>query len=286
MRWRRKLRNPIAEAEIENRNDRMLIDTHAHLDFPEFSADLPDVLQRARAAGVERIITIGCDVASSRRAIELAERHDGIYAVVGIHPNAAHEAGAGWLEEIRAMAAHPRVVALGECGLDWHWLPEVGVEVRKTIQREVFAAQLELAAELKRNVVVHQRDCWEDCVAAIRPFSGRVRGVFHCFGGTPAQVDEVLALGHCVSFTGIVTFKNAAQVRAAAQHVPADQFFLETDAPYLSPVPYRGRRCEPTHVRNTADCIATERGVSLGELAAQTTRNAEAFFGLPPANGG
>lgn len=258
----------------------MLVDTHAHLDFRDYANDLPDVLQRARAAGVTRTITIGCDVASSRRAVELAEQHEGVFAAVGIHPNAAHEATGDWLGEIRALAAHPRAVAIGECGLDWHWLPETGVEERKSIQREVFARQLELAAELGRPVVFHQRDCWDECVAAIRPFTGRVRGVFHCFGGTPAQVDEVLALGHCVSFTGIVTFKNAPQVRASAKHVAADRFFLETDAPYLAPVPYRGKRCEPTHVRDTAECIARERGLSLGDLAALTSRNAEAFFSL------
>lgn len=260
----------------------MLIDTHAHLDFPEYSQDLADVLQRARAAGVTRTISIGCDVASSQRAVALAEQHEGVFAVVGIHPNAAHETGPGWLEKIRALAAHPRVVAIGECGLDWHWLPETGVEERKAVQRSVFAAQLDLAAELGRNVVVHQRDCWDECVEAIRPFTGRLAAVFHCFGGTPAQADAVLALGHLVSFTGIVTFKNAAQVRESARQVPVDRFFLETDAPYLAPVPYRGRRCEPTHVRDTAECIARERGLSLGELARLTTANAEAFFRLAP----
>ncbi len=256
----------------------MLIDTHAHLDFPDFSADLPRVIGRAREAGVDRIITIGCDVASSRRAIEIAEQFDAVFAAVGIHPNAAHEAESGFLEEIRRLAAHPKVVAIGECGLDYHWLPETGVAERQARQGEVFHAQLELAAELGFGVVVHQRDCWAETIEAIRPFSGRVRGVFHCFGGTPAQVAEVLALGHLVSFTGIATFKNAAQVRESARAVASDRYMVETDAPYLAPIPFRGKRCEPAYTRQTAECLARERSLTVEALAAETTRTAESFF--------
>ena len=145
-------------------------------------------------------------------------------------------------------------------------------------QATVFRQQLDLAAEVGLNVVIHQRDAWEDTLAILRDYTGRLRGVFHCFGGTPAQADEVLALGHLVSFTGIATFKNAAVVRETAAHVPADRFMVETDCPYLAPVPYRGKRCEPAHTRETAVAVAQARGETLETLAAWTTATAEAFF--------
>jgi len=148
----------------------------------------------------------------------------------------------------------------------------------KATQATAFRRQLDVATEAGLNVVIHQRDAWEDTLAILRDYTGKLRGVFHCFGGTPAQADEVLALGHLVSFTGIATFKNAAVVRETAAHVPADRFMVETDCPYLAPVPYRGKRCEPAHTRETAVAIAQARGETLDALAARTTANAEAFF--------
>lgn len=257
-----------------------LIDTHAHLDYEDFAADFDAVLERSRAAGVERILTIGTSVESSRRAVELAAQHPMIHAVVGVHPTTADEAPADMVEALRALTTQPRVAAIGETGLDYHRLPE-GEEARnvlKTTQAEVFRAQLDLAAEARLNVVIHQRDAWEDTLAILRAYTGRLRGVFHCFGGTPAQADEVLALGHLVSFTGIATFKNAAVVRETAAHVPADRFMVETDCPYLAPVPFRGKRCEPAHTRETAVAVAQARGETLEDLAARTTATAGAFF--------
>ena len=261
-----------------------LIDTHAHLDYEDFAADFDAVLQRARDAGVERIISIGTSVDSSRRAVELAVAHPMVYAVVGVHPTVAGEAPADVATALRELAAHPRVVAIGETGLDYHRLPE-DEEARhsaKAVQAAVFRQQLDLAAETRLNVVIHQRDAWEDTLTILRDYTGRLRGVFHCFGGTPAQADEVLALGHLVSFTGIATFKNAAVVRETAAHIPADRFMVETDCPYLAPVPYRGKRCEPAHTRETAAAVAQARGETLDALAARTTANAEAFFRLGP----
>ena len=258
----------------------MLIDTHAHLDYDEFAADFPAVLERARAAGVERINTIGTSAASSRRAVALAAEHPMVHAVVGIHPTTVDEAGPDDHAALRELAARPRVAAIGETGLDYHRLPDdpeqaAGVKAR---QAASFRQQLDLAADLGLNVVIHQRDAWEDTLAILRAYTGRLRGVFHCFGGTPAQAEEVLALGHLVSFTGIVTFKNGAAVRETAAAVPADRFMVETDCPYLAPVPFRGKRCEPAHTRETAAAIAQARGETLEAVAAQTTANAERFF--------
>ena len=259
-----------------------LIDTHAHLDYEDFAADFDAVLQRAHDAGVERVVSIGTSVESSARAVELAARHPAVYAAVGVHPTTADEAAPDFAAALRKLVARPEVAAIGETGLDYHRLPE-GEDVQRALketQAAVFRAQLDLAAKAGLNVVIHQRDAWEDTLAILRAYTGRLRGVFHCFGGTPAQADEVLALGHLVSFTGIATFKNAAGVRETAAHVPADRFMVETDCPYLAPVPYRGKRCEPAHTRETAVAVAAARGETLETLARQTTATAEAFFRL------
>ena len=178
------------------------------------------------------------------------------------------------------LATDPKCIAIGEIGLDYHHLPENpdAVAANKNSQADLFRQQLELAADFRLNAVIHQRDSWDDTLAILREFTGRVRGVFHCFGGTLALAQEVIALGHLVSFTGIVTFKNARQVQATAQDVPLGQFMVETDCPYLAPVPDRGKRCEPAHTRRVAEQIAQLRGVALEEIAARTTATAREFF--------
>ena len=284
----------------------MLTDTHAHLDFPDFAADLPAILDRAAAAGVTRILTIGTSVASSRRAVALAEQYPQVFAVIGIHPNSAGEAAPDFIGVLRALAQSPRVVALGETGLDYHRLPsrhllgskdailsetpcsdprEPYSAIRdgavKTTQAIVFEQQLDLAAELGLNVVIHERDAWDDTLAILQNHTGRLRAVFHCFGKAPVQADEIRALGHLVSFTGIVTFKNAPDAQATARTVPAGAFMVETDCPFLAPVPHRGQRCEPAHTRHTAEFIARLRGEAFADLAARTTATADAFFRFP-----
>jgi TatD DNase family protein len=283
----------------------MLIETHAHLDYPDFAADFDDVLRRATEAGVTRIITIGTSLASSRRAIELAEKHSNIFAVIGVHPTTAMEAEEDVMQPLREMAANPRVVALGETGLDYHRLPsaetareqkvqvfaralqgetddEIEAQIEdgayKDKQAGLFQQQLDLAVELGLNLVIHQRDAWDDTIELMRPYAGKVRGVFHCFGGTFEQANDLILAGHLVSFTGIVTFKNGAPVRDVAARVAADAFMVETDCPYLAPVPFRGQRCEPAHTRIVAETIAVARGVSIEEIGRLTTATAEAFF--------
>jgi TatD DNase family protein len=282
----------------------MLIETHAHLDYPDFANDFDDVLHRATDAGVTRIITIGTSVESSRRAVELAEKYPNVFAVVGVHPTYALEAEDDVITPLRELAKNPRVVAIGEIGLDYHHLPsleaakqkhiqvfnalqsetEEQIEARiedgayKSKQAELFEQLLDLAVELRLNVVIHQRDAWDDTLEILRDYGRQVSGVFHCFGGTLDQANEVIDLGHLVSFTGIVTFKNGKQVREVAARVPLDKFMVETDCPYLAPVPFRGKRCEPAYTRLVAEEIAKARSLPLEEIAGATTATAEEFF--------
>jgi TatD DNase family protein len=260
-------------------------DTHAHLDFPDFREDLPALLERADAAGITRIITVGTDLESSRQSVALAEKYPQIWAVVGWHPSHASAAPPDLRPALRELARHPKVVAIGETGLDYHRLPTTKPggtaaedERVKQDQARIFRQQLDVAAECGLNVVVHQRDCFDDTLAEMQAFAGRVRGVFHCFGGSVAQMERVVAVGSLVSFTGVVTFKNADSVRATVAATPLDRLMLETDCPYLAPVPYRGKRCEPAHVRETADAVARARGCSLEELSRATCENAHRFF--------
>jgi TatD DNase family protein len=282
----------------------MLIDTHAHLDYPDFANDFEEVLRRATEAGVSRIITIGTSVESSRRAVDLAEKYSNIFAVIGVHPTYAVEAVDDVITPLGELAKRPRVVAIGETGLDYHRLPSVEARKQKNVQvfnalqseteeqleasiedgaykskqAALFEEQLDLAVDLGLNVVIHQRDAWAETLALMKPYTDKLRGVFHCFGGTLEQAKEVIALDHFVSFTGIVTFKNGAAVRDVAAQIPLWKFMVETDCPYLAPVPFRGKRCEPAHTRIVAETISNARGISLEEVAEATTETAEKFF--------
>ena len=263
----------------------MFFDTHAHLDYPDFAADLTDVLARARSAGIDRIITIGTDLESSRRAVNLAERFDDVFAAVGWHPSNVTAAPADVKSPLKEIAVHPKVVAIGETGLDYHRLPstkEGGTAADdvqyKAKQAALFLQQLELAAELGLNCVIHQRDAFEDTLASMQPFAGRVRGVFHCFSGDAAAMRRVLDTGGLVSFTGIVTFKNGQNVRDTVAATPLNRLMLETDCPYLAPTPYRGKRCEPAYVREIAETVASVKGCSKEELSAASCATARTFF--------
>ena len=259
-------------------------DTHAHLDYPEYEPDLADVVERARQAGIGKIISIGTSLASSERAVRLAERFPGVYAAVGWHPTEALAAPADLRPALRALARHPKVVAIGETGLDYFRPPSstggsaADDQAYKARQAELFGQQLEVAAEFQLNCVIHQRAAFDDTLAQVKPWADRVRGVFHCFGENEDRLRQILDLGWLVSFTGIVTFKNAATVRAAVAAAPAGRFMLETDCPYLAPVPYRGKRCEPAYVKEISETVAQVRNCSLAELSEHTCRTACDFF--------
>ena len=259
-------------------------DTHAHLDFPDFREEVDKVVQRASDAGISRIVTIGTELESSRRAIDLAKRFDGVFAAVGWHPNDCLSAPDDVRGELEGLAKAAKVVAIGEIGIDHYRLPSTrgesaaDDEAFKARQVSLFQQQLEVAAKLGLNVVVHQRAAFEACIEVFEPFADRVRGVFHCFVNDPAAAQRVIDLGSLVSFTGVCTFKNAGDVRESLASVPLDKLMLETDAPFLAPVPYRGKRCEPAYVREISQVAAETRGIGLEELAEATGATARDFF--------
>jgi TatD DNase family protein len=278
----------------------VFFDTHAHLDYPDYAPDLVEVIARAQAAGITKIISIGTNLESSERAIRLAEKHAAVYAAAGWHPTEASGAPDDLRPALRELARHPKVVAIGETGLDYHHLPsqkpeswssrfsvsgdKLKLELQqegtryKEKQAEIFRQQMEVAAEFSMNCIIHQRTAWDDTIAQMKPFIGRTRGVFHCFGETVERLRQVFAIGSLVSFTGIVTFKNAQNVRDAVAAAPLGRFMLETDCPYLAPVPYRGKRCEPAYVKEISESVAQIKACSPDELSAATCQAANEFF--------
>jgi TatD DNase family protein len=267
-----------------NRPSVTFYDTHAHLDYHDFDADRALLIERAAAAGITKIISIGTNFESSRRAIRLAEQFSGVFAAVGWHPSDCLEAPEDLRPELRQLARHPKVVAIGETGLDYYRLPsthrngtaEDDARYQQK-QQEIFQQQLEVAAELGLNCVIHQRgECFTDTLRLMQPFAGKVRGVFHCFAGSREEMDRIFGMGSLVSFTGIVTFKNAQSVRDCA--AAATEFMLETDCPFLAPVPFRGKRCEPSYVTHIAEVVAAAKGWSLEQLSEHTCMVAKKFF--------
>ncbi len=259
-------------------------DTHAHLDYPDYEKDFPEVIARAQAAGITKMISIGTSLSSSERAIRLAEKFPSVYAAIGWHPSEAMKAPSDLRPALRELAKHPKVVAIGEIGLDYHHLPcsQGGTaeddERYKQKQAAIFQQQIEVAIEAGLNCIIHQRNAFDDTLAQLAPFAGKVRGVFHCFGESADRMRQVLQLGSLVSFTGIVTFKNGQNVRDTVAATPLDGFMLETDCPYLAPVPYRGKRCEPAYVKEISEVVAQVKGCALEELSAATCKTAREFF--------
>ncbi len=255
----------------------MLFDTHAHLDQEEFDADRPAVIERARQAGVETMVAVGTTAATSSACLELAGRFEGVWAAVGIQPNYTAAAAADDWDRIVALAGQNRVVAIGETGLDryWDYAPFA-------TQQDYFDRHLRLAQQLGRPFVVHTRDCDADVLVMLREARcrGPLRGVMHSFTGTAATAAECVELGLWISFAGMVTFKKSGDLRSVAATIPQERILIETDSPYLSPHPLRGRRNEPAHLIHTATCLAEVRGQPLAAFARQTTANARVLFGV------
>jgi TatD DNase family protein len=265
----------------------LLIDSHTHLYDDKFDVDREEVLARADSASVRKFVAIGAGMEESRAAVALAERDERVVATVGVHPHEAKTLDEAAWEELRRLGAHPRVRAIGEIGLDYHYdfsPPDV--------QQAVFAAQVRLARELALPVIIHTREATPDTFRMLREEgAGQVRGVFHCFTGDAAMAVEAVALGFHVSFAGIVTFPRAGALREAAAVVPADRLLAETDAPYLAPVPWRGKRNEPAHVSRVYETLAEVRGEGLDALRGRIADNFVALFGCsltagPPGVGG
>lgn len=255
-----------------------LFDTHAHLDQPEFDADRPEVLTRAREAGITNIIAIGISADTSQASVNLASQYDGVFAAVGLQPNYLKEAKPDDWDRVVAMIGQPKVVAIGETGLDryWDFTPF-------DVQQDYFDRHLRLSQERGLPFIVHMRDCDEDILVMLREAHqrGPLNGVMHSFTGSRAMMDECVAMGLYISFAGMVTYKKSTELREIAAAVPADRILIETDSPYLSPEPVRKiKRNEPAHVRHTAACLAEARGTSLENFAALTTANAKRLFRL------
>lgn len=254
------------------------IDTHAHLDDERFHGDLPAVLERAAAAGLERIVVVATTALDSPRCVELASRHPILRATVGIQPNhVAEVSGTAW-DAVVALSTRPEVVALGETGLDRHW-----DYTPFSQQEDYFARHLELARKLKLAVVIHCREAEADTVRMLRADfdkHGAVRAVMHSFTGDLATAQACVDMGCHISFAGMLTYKNAQALRDVAAKMPLDRVLVETDCPYLAPVPHRGKRNEPAHVVHTGAMLAETLGVSVGTLSEHTTRNARTLFGL------
>jgi TatD DNase family protein len=278
---------------VENRAEedgQMFIDSHVHLGHRNYDGQLATVLERAAAASILHCVMPATDVENTRKLLSLAAEYSQLHACAGIHPcdvdsvprlsSNAVAADLPWWQDLTKLAQTSGIAAIGEIGLDYYHAPAEGYTLAewRTQQAEVLRHQLDLAVQLGLNAILHARECHAELVAAVRPYTGKLRCVFHCFTGTLEQAQQVVGMGHLVSFTGVVTFKNSAQIQAAAAGLPAGTFMLETDGPYLAPIPHRGKSCEPAFLADTARFVAQLRGESLESLAAHTTATAQGFF--------
>jgi TatD DNase family protein len=254
----------------------MLIDSHAHIQGKEYAGEAEAVIARARDAGVETIIAVGGagDMSSNTEAIALAQSFANVYATVGMHPHDAKDVGADELKTLRELAARPKVVAVGETGLDYFYNHSP-----RDVQQRVFAQFIHMARETELPIIVHERDAATQAAELLRSEgAGKLRGVIHCFTGDYDAARAYLDLGFYLSFTGIITFKNAEPLREVVRKVPLERMFVETDSPYLTPVPHRGKRNEPAFVRFVAETIAKVKGVELAEVARVTSANVKKLF--------
>jgi len=254
----------------------MLFDTHVHLNDIQFKEDIEEVIKRAQEAGVSSMVVVGFDRATITRAMELIEEYAYIYAAIGWHPVDAidmRDEDLAWIEQL---SSHPKVVALGEMGLDYHW-----DKSPKDIQKEVFRKQIRLAKKVNLPIVIHNREATADIVEILKEEHAEdVGGIMHCFSGSPEVARECLGMNFYISLGGPVTFKNAKKPKEVAIEVPLDKLLIETDCPYLAPHPYRGKRNEPAYVKLVAEQIAELKGLTLEEVAAATTQNAKKLFGI------
>lgn len=254
----------------------LLIDSHAHLDDRRFNRDREELIASFKEDKLEAVINIGIDLETSKQSIDMAKRHEPIYATVGYHPHNAKELTDEILEELRVLAGEEEIVAIGEIGLDFHY-----DNSPRDVQKYWFKKQLELAKEVDLPVVIHSRDATEDTMEILKEAQdGSLRGVLHCYSGSVQTAREYIDLGFYISLAGPVTFNNARMPKEVAKSVPLDRLLVETDAPYLTPEPYRGKRNDPSKVINTADEIARLRGISLEELARATNANTKRLFNL------
>ena len=254
----------------------LLFDTHAHYDDDSFDADRDAVLCAMPEKGVGLIVNPGCDLTSSRKAIELAEKYDHVYAAVGIHPENCGDFVPEHINALRELARHPRVVAIGEIGLDYYWAENPPRE----FQQEVLRRQLALAVELEKPVIIHDRDAHADTLAIVKEFPG-LRGVFHCFSGSVEMARQLIDMGWYLGFDGPITYKNAKKAPEVIAAIPPERMLIETDSPYLTPVPHRGERNDSSFVGLVAEKIAQVRGMAVEDVVRLTMENGKRFFAIP-----
>lgn len=250
-----------------------IIDTHAHYDDEAFDADRDELIKNMLDTNVDRIITVGCSLERSRTSIELAERYDRIYASVGIHPDECYDLSDDYIEQLRLMSRHSKVVAIGEIGLDYHY-----EGYKKDIQIKCFKEQLELAQELNLPVIIHSREATQDTLDILQEY--KPKGVMHCFSGSVETAQKIIDLGMMISFTGVLTFKNAKKAVEACKIIPMDRLMLETDCPYMTPVPHRGERNNSSYTYHTAEKVAEIKNMSVNEVIEICNANAVSFFNL------
>lgn len=252
----------------------MLIDTHVHLNAEQYVNDLDEVIERARENGIEKMVVIGCDRPTIERTMELIDEHEDIYGVIGWHPVDAIDCTDEDLEWIEQLSKHEKIVGIGEMCLDYHW-----DKSPKDVQKDLFKKQIELAKRVNLPIIIHNREATEDCVAILKEMHAEeIGGIMHAFSGDESVADEIIDMNFYVSLGGPVTFKNAQLPKDIAVHVPIDRLLVETDAPYLTPHPYRGKRNEPAYVKLVAEKIAELRQISYEELARTTSENAKRLF--------
>lgn len=254
----------------------MLFDTHVHLNADQFEDDVDEVIQRAKDTGVEKMIVVGFDEKTIKKAMKLVETYEFLYAAVGWHPVDAIDLTEDYLAWIEELASHPKVVAIGETGLDYHW-----EKSPKDVQKEVFKKQIRLAKRVKLPIIIHDRNAHQDIVNVLEEENAKeVGGIMHCFGGDISIAKACLEMNFHISFGGPVTFKNASLPKEVVKEIPLDRLLIETDAPFLAPHPYRGKRNEPAYVKLVAEKIAELKNITYEELAQKTTENAKKLFGI------
>ena len=254
-----------------------LVDTHAHIDGEDFDGDREEMLARAKRSGVVAVVTFGDTMEASARVVKLAASHENVFGGVGVHPENAFPLTKADEDSLAAWTKEKNVVALGEIGLDYYWEKD---EEKRKLQRKMFVRQLALARDLDVPVCIHDREAHGDLMTILKTEGRKNRGVIHCFSGSWEMAKELLKLGWYIGVDGPLTYKNAAKLPEIVKKMPADRLLVETDCPYLSPIPYRGRRNEPAYVRITAECATEIRGESLADFAVQTTKNACEIYGL------
>lgn len=251
-----------------------IFDSHAHFDDRAFDADRHELLREIHTGGVDFIANIGCDEQTCRNSVALAEQYDYIYATVGWHPEFAGSWNAQAEALLRELAKHPKVRAIGETGVDYHWMNDP-----EEVQFKCFDDQMQIARELRMPVVIHQREGMEDCLSVVRRYPD-VQGVFHCYSGSAESAKEILKMDYYLGFTGVITFKNARKSHEVLKMMPLDRILIETDCPYMAPVPHRGKRCHSGLLPHTLAVLAEIRGISVEEAAQITLDNAKRFYGI------